>query len=123
MFSIVIILFVLYFPARRISTDNHEEQHYHEEHHEHHLIPRPTEILHSEYRPPTFRTAVSISVATAAHFMLFAVISVIFLTRSVHQARLWAAWLGVMSMGLAAAQYIPQLWVTWRIKVQASLSR
>jgi hypothetical protein len=115
MFSIIIVLFLIYFPVERIPSDPVETRH--DEHHEHHIIPRPAEILHSEYRPPTFRTAVSVAVATAAHFMLCALISIIFLAKNTHQARIWAAWLGVLSMGLAAAQYIPQLWVTWRIKV------
>ena len=113
MLYIIIILFLLYFPVAPTPTEHSEEQH------EHHIVLRPSDVLHSEYRAPTYRTALSVTVAAAAHFMLFAVISVIFLARSEHQARVWAAWMGVMGMGLAAAQYIPQLWVTWRIKVVA----
>ena len=113
MFSIIIILFLLYFPIPQPPSEDHEHQH----DHPHHIIPRPTEILHSEYTPPTYRTAVSVTAANAAYFILGAVVSIIFLAKSNHQARIWAAWLGVLSMILAAAQYIPQLWVTWRIKV------
>jgi hypothetical protein len=115
MFSIVIILFLVYFPCPQ--SQSQDEQHDHPRH----LIRRPSEILHSEYQPPTFRTAISVAVVAAAHFVLCAVISIVLLAQSVHQARLWAAWLGVMSMGLSAAQYIPQLWVTWRIKVITSV--
>jgi hypothetical protein len=113
MFSIVVFLFVLYFPVQQPRSEDHE--HHHD--HPHHIIPRPTEILHSEYTPPTYRTAISVAVASTAYFILGAIISIIFLTKSNHQARIWAAWLGVMSTILATAQYIPQLWVTWRIKV------
>src|SRR5947207_9807649 len=111
MFSIIVILFLLYFPIPQTpSREDHE-------HHPHHIIPRPTEILHSEYSPPTYRTAVSVTAANTAYFILGALISIIFLAKNNHQARIWAAWLGVLSMALATAQYIPQLWVTWRIKV------
>ena len=113
MFSIVILLFVLYFPIPRTRSEDHEHRH----DHPHHIIPRPAEILHSEYTPPTYRTAVSVAVASTVYFILGAIISIIFLMNSNHQARIWAAWLGVMGTILAIAQYIPQLWVTWRIKV------
>jgi hypothetical protein len=110
MFSIIIVLFVLYFPVpQQPPPEDHE--------HHHHTIPSPSEILHSEYRPPTFHTAVSVATINFAYFVMGTVISIIFLSRNTHQARVWAAWLGVISMILAAAQYIPQLWVTWRIKV------
>lgn len=112
MFSIIIILFLLYFPVPRPVPTDHE----HHDGHTHH-IPTPSELLHSEYTPPTYRTAVSISVASMAFFVVCAVISIVFLARSTHQARVWGAWLGVISMVLAACQYLPQLWVTWRIKV------
>lgn len=117
MFSIIIVLFLLYFPAPQITTRHDDEHHEYHDDHPHHIIPRPSEILHSEYSPPTYRTAVSVTVASAVYFMLGAVINIIFLSRNNHHARIWAAWLGVISMILAAAQYIPQLWVTWRIKV------
>jgi uncharacterized membrane protein HdeD (DUF308 family) len=113
MFSIVIILFLLYFPTPREPSNNHQESQHEHSHH----IPRPSEIIHSEYSPPTFRTAVSVTVANASFFILGAIVTIVFLSHSTHQARIWAAWLGVLSMVLAACQYIPQLWVTWRIKV------
>src|SRR5215471_8113100 len=113
MFSIIVILFILYFPVSQTPPEDHERLH----DHPHHIIPSPTEILHSEYTPPTYRTAVSVTAANAAYFILGAVVSILFLSKSNHQARIWAAWLGVLSMSLAIAQYIPQLWVTWRIKV------
>lgn len=122
MFSIIIILFVLYFPAPRIPPPAPADPEHHPatEHHIH--IPTPAELLHSEYTPPSYRTAVSITVANAVWFIAGAIISIVFLARSTHQARVWAAWLGVLSMVLAAAQYLPQLWVTWRIKVYSRCS-
>ena len=121
MFSIIIILFLLYFPAPRIPPPTATDpEHLHgQEHHIH--IPTPAELIHSEYTPPTYRTAVSVTVANAVWFIAGAIVSIVFLGRSTHQARVWAAWLGVLSMVLAAAQYIPQLWVTWRIKVPSPL--
>ena len=60
----------------------------------------------------------SVTAANTAYLILGAVITVVTLAKkSNHQARIWAAWLGLLSMVLAAAQYVPQLWVTWRIKV------
>jgi hypothetical protein len=128
MFSIILILFLIYFPQRSEESlhqyphpqDIHHEyahNHPHEHSHHDHHIPRPSEILHKEYKPPTYRTAVSVTVASAVYFILASVISLVFLNTSVHQARVWAAWLGILSMVLAAMQYLPQLWVTWRIKV------
>jgi hypothetical protein len=115
MFSIIVILFVLYFPI--IQRPQEDQQCY--EDHPRHIIPRPSEILHTEYSPPTYRTAVFVAVANAVYFILCAIISTIILARGINQAKIWAAWLGVLSMALAAAQYIPQLWVTWRIKVSS----
>ena len=115
MFSIIIILFVLYFPPLLVADS--EQPH---EHHPHHTIRSPSEILHSEYSPPTYRTAVSVTAANAIYFMLGAIISLVFLAKSPKQARILAAWLGVISMVLAVVQYVPQLWVTWRIKVSPS---
>jgi len=122
MFSIIIILFLLYFPAPQTAPPPADQEHAAREHHDqgghsHHHIPRPSEILHSEYTPPTHRTAVGVSVASAVYFLVCAVVSIVFLVKSTHQARVWAAWLGVISMVLATCQYLPQLWVTWRIKV------
>lgn len=111
MFSIIVILAVIYFPPPPPPRSN-EQPHEH-----HHHIPRPSEILHSEYTPPTYRAAVSVAAANTVYFTLGAMISIVFLARSAVQARTWAAWLGVISMVLATMQYIPQLWVTWRIKV------
>ena len=119
MFSIIILLFVLYFPIQQTPPPPSSwEDHEYVEHH-HHTIPRPAELLHSEYRPPTYRTAVFVTAASITFFILGAVISIIFLSTNNHLARIWATWLGVISMILAAAQYIPQLWVTWRIKVSS----
>ena len=122
MFSIIIILFLLYFPApqtvpRPADQERPTHEHHDEGGHAHHHIPRPSEILHSEYSPPTHRTAVGVSVASAVYFLVCAIVSIIFLATSMHRARVWAAWLGVISMVLAACQYLPQLWVTWRIRV------
>jgi hypothetical protein len=107
---------LVYFP-RHSSLEDGLGPHPHEHHHHEHHIPRPGEILHSEYKPPTYRTAVSVTVASAVYFILGSLISIIFLNTNYQQARVWAAWLGVLSMVLAAMQYLPQLWVTWRIKV------
>ena len=115
MFSIIVILFVMYFPAPQPAPP---EDH---GHHHQHIIPSPSEILHSEYSPPTFRTAITVATVNFAYFVVGAVISIVFLSQNTHQARVWAAWLGIISMILAAAQYIPQLWVTWRIKVHQPL--
>jgi ABC-type branched-subunit amino acid transport system permease subunit len=112
MFAIVIILFLIYFPTPREPSN---EQQIHDDHPHH--IPRPSEILNSEYSPPTFRIAVSVTIANAVFFILGAIITVLLLNQNTHNARIWAACLGVASMVLAACQYIPQLWVTWRIKV------
>src|SRR5271168_2492514 len=105
MFSIIIILFLFYFPPARIPPPAPTDpgRLHDEEHHIH--IPTPAELIHSEYTPPTYRTAVSVMVANAVWFVAGAIVSIVFLARSTHQARIWAAWLGVLSMVLAAAVY------------------
>jgi len=117
MFSIIIILFLVYFPISLPSPPTADHEHHHEHHHS---ITRPLEALHSEYRPPSYRTAVSVTLASTAFFIIGAIISITLIANDPHKARVWAAWLGVGSMILAAAQYIPQLWVTWRIEVPSS---
>jgi uncharacterized protein with PQ loop repeat len=119
MFSIIIILFIIYFPTPRrqpIPPEHHEDQ----PHHIH--IPTPTELLNSEYTPPSYTTALSVVIGSLLFFVIGSILSIIFLQHSTPLARSYAAYLGVASMLLAAAQYIPQLWVTWRIKRVASLS-
>jgi hypothetical protein len=34
------------------------------------------------------------------------------------QTNYWAAFLGILSMILASLQYLPQIWKTWKAKVQ-----
>src|SRR5271156_647431 len=114
MFSIIIILFIIYFPTPRRQPSPPE--HHEEEDHPHHIhIPRPTELLNSEYTPPSYTTAISVVIGSILFFVIGSILSIIFIQHSTPLARTYAAYLGVASMILAAAQYLPQLWVTWRI--------
>ena len=111
MFSILIFLFLLYFP-----TPSPESEDARPDQHSHHSNLHPSEILRSEYTPPTWGTALFVGIADIAFFVICTIIAMGLINHE-RRGRLFAAWLGVLSMTLAAAQYLPQLWVTWRIKV------
>ncbi|CAO3621846.1 unnamed protein product [Cunninghamella echinulata] len=116
MFSLVFILYLIYFPEDRKRK-----------------VHRPN-ALHLEL-PSTLTSTISeewkISLVIAAlcigHLALSFLISVILLIwkggpEQSHATNLWAGFLGVFSMILAAMQYFPQIYKTWKRKSIGALS-
>ncbi|KAI9309312.1 hypothetical protein BJ944DRAFT_258757 [Cunninghamella echinulata] len=116
MFSLVFILYLIYFPEDRKRK-----------------VHRPN-ALHLEL-PSTLTSTISeewkISLVIAAlcigHLALSFLISVVLLIwkggpEQSHTTNLWAGFLGVFSMILAAMQYFPQIYKTWKRKSVGALS-
>ncbi|KAG9305450.1 hypothetical protein G9A89_021168 [Geosiphon pyriformis] len=109
MFTLIFILFLLYFPEHRKLT---------------------TYIPHIHYgNPPStrsleWRISLGVTFTVLTHFLLVTLISAYFLaTRPTSELAIyWADLLGVISMLLASVQYIPQIWRTWRRKAVGALS-
>lgn len=71
---------------------------------------------------PTWRTAVTVAALCLIHGLLVVIISAAFALGAPGYLGAWANFLGIMSAVLAAIQYIPQIWTTYRIKHAGSLS-
>lgn len=77
----------------------------------------------AEIDPKVSRTtAVVVGLACCFHAALIVVISAALFTSHPQALNHWANILGVMAAMLAAVQYLPQIWTTWRIKHVGSLS-
>ncbi|KAF6812361.1 pq loop repeat protein [Colletotrichum musicola] len=72
--------------------------------------------------PPTKTTAVTVGSLCLLHGLLVIILTGVFSIALHDQLDLWANFLGVMAAGLAAVQYIPQIWTTYHIKHVGSLS-
>ncbi|KAK6954045.1 hypothetical protein Daesc_004007 [Daldinia eschscholtzii] len=71
---------------------------------------------------PTWRTAVIVAALCLLHGLLVVIISAAFAFGAPSYLGAWANFLGIMSASLAAIQYIPQIWTTYRLKHAGSLS-
>jgi hypothetical protein len=106
MCMLIIILFMLYFPSHRK------------------LAPY---IRHLHFNtPPTewsieWRNSIIVAITVTFHFILTTITTVSILLFYGHQyinwTKTWADFLGIMSMILISIQFIPQLYRTWRRKV------
>ena len=104
MFSGIIVLFLLYaLPTLSPDGGDDVQQTYYFGH----------QILGSENR-----TAVSITAVHVTYSVVCTIITIIVIFTDTDQAWIWAACLGIFGIVLAIAQYISQLWLTWRIKVR-----
>ncbi|KAI1209027.1 uncharacterized protein F4807DRAFT_428602 [Annulohypoxylon truncatum] len=98
-FAIILVLFLVFF--RRDDVDDEYER---------------------DPDQPTWRTAVTVAVMCFVHGLLVVIISAAFALGAPGYLGAWANFLGIMSAVLAAIQYIPQIWTTYRIKHAGSLS-
>lgn len=112
MFSILFILFLVYFPASRKYT---------------HYIATFTNVQKTRrVTSPEWRSSIAIAYIVMAHLVLCSALSVLFLYRTSgpgrDEMRWWAGFLGLCSMVLALFQYLPQIYTTYSRKTVGALS-
>ena len=71
---------------------------------------------------PTFRTAIIVFVICILHTALVFSISLVIIYLHPNSLRSWAYLLGVLGTLLAAVQFLPQIWTTWKLQEVGSLS-
>ena len=71
---------------------------------------------------PTFRTAIIIFIICILHAVLIFIVSVVVLYLHHDSLLPWANFLGVFGTLLAAVQFLPQIWTTWKLQDVRSLS-
>ncbi|KEY74317.1 hypothetical protein S7711_00473 [Stachybotrys chartarum IBT 7711] len=76
----------------------------------------------SSEEPPSWRTAVMVACLCLLHGLIVIILTGVFSIALPRQLDLWANVLGVMGAVLAAIQYLPQIWTTYRLKHVGSLS-
>lgn len=94
------LLFLVFFP-RQMSSAAEEEQ---------------------DTNMPTWKEAVLVLAVSLAFFVVAFIGSVVFVYALPSHTRGWANFLGLLATGLAAVQYIPQIFMTWRLQETGSLS-
>lgn len=99
--SFRLLLFLLFFPRATPLT-----------------TPKPS----SPSSQPSYRTALFIAVTCVLHAVITLIASSLILYLAPHHLQAWANALGIVATVLAAVQYIPQLFTTWRLQAAASLS-
>ncbi|MCJ1272038.1 hypothetical protein MMC22_011944 [Lobaria immixta] len=100
-FAVILLLFLLFFPRATPLT-----------------TPKPS----SPSSQPSYRTALFIAVTCVLHAVITLIVSALILYLAPHHLQAWANALGIVATVLAAVQYIPQLFTTWRLQTAASLS-
>ncbi|CZR65005.1 related to PQ loop repeat protein [Phialocephala subalpina] len=97
-FSVILFLFLVFFPRGPILPPNDAE------------------------KPYTWRTAVTVAVLCLLHGLIVIIVSVALIIARPHHLGTWANMLGITATILAAIQYFPQIWMTWHLKHVGSLS-
>ncbi|KAE8448635.1 hypothetical protein EG329_009060 [Mollisiaceae sp. DMI_Dod_QoI] len=97
-FSIILFLFLVFFPRGPALPSNDAEKSY------------------------TWRTAVTVAVLCLLHGLIVIIVSVALIIARPHHLGAWANTLGITATILAAIQYFPQIWMTWHLKHVGSLS-
>jgi len=97
-FSVILLLFLIFFPRGDTLPDNDVEKQY------------------------TWRTAVAVAFLCLLHGLVVIIVSAALLISRPHHLGTWANILGVMATILAAIQYLPQIWMTWHLRHVGSLS-
>lgn len=71
---------------------------------------------------PTYRLAITVFLVSIVHLVLTFLLSVIIIY--IHPSLLlsWAHFLGILGTCLAAIQFLPQIWTTWKLQEVGSLS-
>lgn len=84
--------------------------------------PATTDPAKPTSEPPSFRLALTVFWLALLHALLTASLS-IYITHSLpSHLQSWANFLGIFSTVLAAIQYLPQIWTTYKLKRVLSLS-
>ena len=73
-------------------------------------------------KDPKFRTAIAVFLTCILHLILVFIVSMVVLYRAPSKLALWANILGIMGTCLAAIQFLPQIYTTWRLQAVESLS-
>ncbi|KAI0996014.1 hypothetical protein K3495_g12167 [Podosphaera aphanis] len=97
-FSVILILFVIFFPRGPTLTSSSEDLGY------------------------TWRTAVVVAIICLLHGLLVATGSTVLLVSFHNFLGPWANFLGIMGAIFAGIQYLPQIWTTWNLGDVGSLS-
>ncbi|KAI1635395.1 ATP synthase F0 [Biscogniauxia mediterranea] len=101
-FAIILVLFLVFF--RRDDADLSDDE------------------FERDPDQPTWRTAIGVAAACLIHGLLVVIISAAFAFGAPSYLGAWANFLGIMAAALAAVQYIPQIWTTYKLKHAGSLS-
>lgn len=73
-------------------------------------------------RLPTWKEAIIVLSLSLLFFIIAFLGSIVFIYGVPAHIRGWANFLGVLGTTLAAIQYLPQIWTTWRLQTVGSLS-
>lgn len=73
-------------------------------------------------KAPSFRTALTVAALCLIHMVVTFILSAYFIVLHPSSLQSWANFLGIASTILAAVQYFPQIYTTFRLKAVASLS-
>jgi len=98
-FSLIMFLFLIFFPT-----------------------PGPEDHVPSSPPQASWKDALVVVLTSVAHFVVVAIISIVFQLWYPNLLQAWATILGLCAALLACIQYIPQLWTTWRLQHVMSLS-
>ena len=106
------VLFLLYFPEE-LKHAPHKPSSLHLD------LPRGVE------RSAEWKISLAVAVTCVVHFIASVIVTAVLLKvvggPEHYATNLWASILGILSMILAAFQYLPQIWKTWRRKVRRSI--
>ncbi|KAF1944422.1 PQ loop repeat protein-like protein [Clathrospora elynae] len=99
-FFFIMLLFLIFFP-RSNQVEAEEEQ---------------------DTSMPTWKEAIFVLAVSIAFFIAAFIGSLVFVYALPSHVRGWANFLGLLATALAAVQYIPQIFMTWRLQETGSLS-
>lgn len=71
---------------------------------------------------PSLRTAIAVFLTCILHLILVFIVSVVIIYRVPSHLALWANVLGIIGTCLAAIQFLPQIYTTWKLQAVESLS-
>ncbi|KAI2614050.1 uncharacterized protein GGS25DRAFT_470131 [Hypoxylon fragiforme] len=101
-FAVILVLFLVFF--RRDDADLSDDE------------------CERDPDQPTWKTAITVAALCLIHGLFVVIISAAFAFGAPSYLGAWANFLGIMAAVLAAIQYIPQIYTTYRIKHAGSLS-
>lgn len=84
--------------------------------------PQPSELDEQDAKIPTWKEAIVVLAVSIAFFIIALLGSIFFVYAAPSHLRGWANFLGLLATLLAAVQYVPQIFMTWRLQETGSLS-